>query len=474
MEATTRSKERFKHNQKIGRRLGFLEEQIFGGREGVHATDSRRQTALHLLAQYWAEDLSPDVSQVATTQAVYIRPLNAAGALVMAKFFLAKRAAVDQGDYRGRTPLHFAVKYNNLSMVSLLLIYKANVNTADISDVTPLHIAQWSSMSRLLLENGALVNARDSQARRPLHYAVDGNHLMVANTLLDYEAGINFTDKYFRGPLHFVKSRQMAELLLANRAIVDARTKNHSTPLHEASARGLHEVVQVLLKSGANVHARDDSGNTALHRFIKSGPDKQARIVVRLLLESGINPNAENYRGYTALQKAIRSMSKEKTLALLEQNIQAYPQSASHQTFKAFGIGKRAVEIGRLLDASIKLRAANFKCTRRLLTVLTQNQGQDYSLSSTLLFISNFGARAPGLKLKCEAEVKKLRSHMLTDTMSMYDFLLIDNARCVFSKPLLDALQSIDFGTYPTYECLLVIKFKELDLMMKRMLKVCQ
>ena len=44
---------------------------------------------------------------------------------------------------------------------------------------------------------------------------------------------------------------------------VNARKHNHWTPLHCASQCGHFEVVEALLKQGANVGARNDEGRTS-------------------------------------------------------------------------------------------------------------------------------------------------------------------------------------------------------------------
>ena len=52
--------------------------------------------------------------------------------------------------------------------------------------------------------------------------------------------------------------------LLAAGARVDKKDVRGSTPLHRAVARGDREVALALLAGGADVHARDKDGRTAL------------------------------------------------------------------------------------------------------------------------------------------------------------------------------------------------------------------
>jgi ankyrin repeat protein len=53
-------------------------------------------------------------------------------------------------------------------------------------------------------------------------------------------------------------------LLLDQDVEVDVQDKYHFTPLHEASYHGKLGVTQLLLKRGANVHARTMFGTTPL------------------------------------------------------------------------------------------------------------------------------------------------------------------------------------------------------------------
>jgi ankyrin repeat protein len=63
--------------------------------------------------------------------------------------------------------------------------------------------------------------------------------------------------------------------------------------------------VAVLLSAGANVHAADSAGNTALAVTAEAG----ALETVRLLLQAGAAVNAASLDGTTPLQRAIAPRS---------------------------------------------------------------------------------------------------------------------------------------------------------------------
>jgi len=57
----------------------------------------------------------------------------------------------------------------------------------------------------------------------------------------------------------------VAEVLLAKGADVDAKDGSGQTPLHVASSLETKRVPELLIAKGANVNARDNRGNTPLH-----------------------------------------------------------------------------------------------------------------------------------------------------------------------------------------------------------------
>jgi ankyrin repeat protein len=79
---------------------------------------------------------------------------------------------------------------------------------------------------------------------------------------------------------------------------LDPRDRRGATPLLGRIANGNVEEAANLIAAGADVHARDNDGLTALHLAIRR-PE-----MVRLLLERGVNVNARNNRGETSLHLA--------------------------------------------------------------------------------------------------------------------------------------------------------------------------
>ena len=119
---------------------------------------------------------------------------------------------------------------------------------------TPLHVSVISrredqACTRVLLRHGANLSARERTRlqRTPLHFATKGVRVEELRGFLDQVAA-------GRGGVD-----------------VDVVDGDGQTPLHWAAGMGRAGVVEVLLKRGANVGARDGRGMTALH-IVARGP----------------------------------------------------------------------------------------------------------------------------------------------------------------------------------------------------------
>src|SRR5713101_2106293 len=69
-------------------------------------------------------------------------------------------------------------------------------------------------------------------------------------------------------PVHYAAhwgQKEVAELLLANKADVNAQDNYGMTPLHCAVAQGYKDLAELLLANKADVNAQDNEGVTPLH-----------------------------------------------------------------------------------------------------------------------------------------------------------------------------------------------------------------
>lgn len=90
---------------------------------------------------------------------------------------------------------------------------------------------------------------------------------------------------------------------------INIKNKDFLTPLHVACENSYYDIMDCLLRNGANVNCIDGLGQTCLHRAARED-DVQA---VRLLLSHSIDTTIVSLQGYTAAQ-----LAKENVLKILK------------------------------------------------------------------------------------------------------------------------------------------------------------
>ena len=73
--------------------------------------------------------------------------------------------------------------------------------------------------------------------------------------------------------------KDVVELLLANKAELDARDKNGKTPLHFAASYDHRDVLELLLANKAEVNAKTNNGQTPLHMAAVNGHKDVAELL---------------------------------------------------------------------------------------------------------------------------------------------------------------------------------------------------
>jgi len=212
-----------------------------------------------------------------------------------------------------RYPLIAACDVGNVELISLLVSAGANVKCSNSSDETCLHaLITACSLTRhsqeptagvfkvdivsaikSLLELGADINKRASRGDTALYRASEAGHEDIVRLLLD--AGAESTGSSSRRPLHAacehgyteivgmllesgadtnasstasysygVRPIDLSRLSLISKGMTTSTTSSSSLPICYAAQKGCTEIVQLLLKHGADVNKRDELGNTAL------------------------------------------------------------------------------------------------------------------------------------------------------------------------------------------------------------------
>lgn len=126
----------------------------------------------------------------------------------------------------GLTPLHVAAREGGLDITRLLVEHGASVNARDDSNWTPLHRSSaWKDQPEItifLLNKGADVNARSDEGWTPLHLAAQYENLKTATILLERGVDVNARDRDGHTAIHIptlTGNTEMIDLLKSHGGI---------------------------------------------------------------------------------------------------------------------------------------------------------------------------------------------------------------------------------------------------------------
>ncbi|RSL65837.1 hypothetical protein CEP54_004070 [Fusarium duplospermum] len=169
---------------------------------------------------------------------------------------------------------------------------------------------------RKLLDRGIAREFPGFRGQSPFLLAAANGDLEVMKLLLDKGVNTKVTDEDGCTALHLMAEssaddetkEQAVELLVKAGADVNARDKRQCTPLDYSvwqSSPSNEKMTEILLKHGADVHALDDEGSTSLmHASIQGSVG-----VMKMLLQAGVDVTVRNKDGCTALDFAAAADS---------------------------------------------------------------------------------------------------------------------------------------------------------------------
>jgi ankyrin repeat protein len=128
---------------------------------------------------------------------------------------------------------------------------------------------QTQRLRELIAADPSLVNSHAPDGFTPLGLAIFFGHAETVNALIDAGADVNLASRESMkvSPLASASAAgqlEIARVLIARGANVNARAAGEFTPLHESAASGRMEFAKLLLENGADVNARTADGKTPL------------------------------------------------------------------------------------------------------------------------------------------------------------------------------------------------------------------
>ncbi|KAJ9245760.1 hypothetical protein DTO169E5_479 [Paecilomyces variotii] len=278
-----------------------------------------------------------------------LQAASAKGYIDIVKLLLRHGIGVDDADKETETALSLAAGNGHQQLVTFMLRQGANVD-GNLSSITaPLHLAAFhgqESIVSILLENGAnvylegeLPDMGDGFPRHhgtPLFAACFRGHVSIATQLFQHgpwgyiqgtftsvlktsltrnmleittmlvQEGIRagFKPEHFDGVFTFACSEGHPDFV--EHMLKHFTVENWPKSILLAVEKGRKSVIEILLRNGADVNARDHEGNHLLGVAIEKGMSS----IVKLLLQNGADLNIHSQGGNHRLAVIISEIKK--------------------------------------------------------------------------------------------------------------------------------------------------------------------
>ncbi|KAL8910597.1 MAG: hypothetical protein Q9171_004136 [Xanthocarpia ochracea] len=253
---------------------------------------------------------------------------------------------VNISDAEGKTALHIAAHKGFDSTIKFLMEHGADGSSKDHGGRTPLETAAFSGNEKVveqMLKHLAIPRpphlTRLLAGARLRNAVSENDTVLIQEILKEPDLDLTIPEIFGRTALHFAAyygQKSIVQSLLARGALVNARRadpartdpnkmrrylceakleKFGNTPLQIATGQGHTDVVELLLKHGAELDATDDYGNTAFSTAVHGGNAK----VIKVLLEHGSQVSESREGRRTPLIESI-CLDQEDVVRLLLEN----------------------------------------------------------------------------------------------------------------------------------------------------------
>ena len=239
------------------------------------------------------------------------------------KILLDRGAKINVQNRRGETALMLSV--SNTETAKLLIDKGASLDIQTLGGETALMYAagKYTDVVKLLLDKGADILIRQSTYKvspNAMDYAARHGNIEAAKLILAKAISLGVKDEILYSAVHWAviaDQVEMVKYLLDQGANIEGNDDlGGYTPLMNSS---LFEMVDLLVKRGANVNAKNKFNYTPLHKavfnFVEGKrKEKDCKKILNLLISNGANLNAQDNNGNTPLMTAIQKTAPAKIL----------------------------------------------------------------------------------------------------------------------------------------------------------------
>ncbi|MDR0503449.1 MAG: ankyrin repeat domain-containing protein [Treponema sp.] len=275
---------------------------------------------------------------------VHIRNMNGKTPLYIAveekrteviPLLLSYNSEIFAADNSGVTPFYISLKDTNLSVANVFstIVTPETVYQRDSAGNTMLHVAVRNRATAqqigLILDNKALVDARNREGDISLHLAVRMNQREIGEFLISRGASIFTANAAGISPLYLAltSTAGIREWIINPTTIIAADGLGNNM-LHYAAQWNLINAIPVIIRHGIKVDITNATGETPLFMAVRT--DSPATI--RTLLENRANLNIRDKQGNSLLHTAVRWNSKDSAQMLITSGIDINAHSLNGNT----------------------------------------------------------------------------------------------------------------------------------------------
>lgn len=253
--------------------------------------------------------------------------------------YLQQGFPLDVQDSMNQTALHHAAHVGNLSLIERLLQAGVNPSVKDINGSTFLHTAALagsdSAIANLLYQKyrdlfHRLIRSTNNMATLPswltdedsrtlLHHAVLDNNTDLARALAFYSR-VDDADSYGCAPLWYALEREhleIADILIDHGATINLLHPDwHEPILFHLAGKGKTKTIEWLSKQGVDIHSRDKQGWSALFYASHEGHIQ----TMRWLILHGADIQAQSTANQTVAHVAASNNQLEALQEIGRQN----------------------------------------------------------------------------------------------------------------------------------------------------------